>query len=148
MKSIFPIVKAALLVLLSVFVTYLLAGFFAYIEIRYLGMGELMKRCFASKSACTNEEFYSAVLEGIFRSDYIYNPLIVLVASLLVSIVQWNRLKFLLLFLSLLPFLVFHLFAGDFGFKSILLSLFYLLLGLGVSLLIHKIQHRNDRKMD
>lgn len=147
MKVIFPVIKAIALVLVGIFLTYLLTSVFAYVELRYFGLAELMKRCFSAQSACTNEEFYSAILEGVFRSNYVYNPVVILVVSLFLSIFQMHRRKFLLVFLSLIPFLVVHLFAGSFGVESIVLALLYLLFGIGVSLLIHIIQQRNHPRV-
>src|SRR5215831_12524153 len=66
------------------------------------------------------------LLQTVWRTDYLYIPIVVAVVSLVVSFLDRSRYKFLLVFITLLPFLVFVLAAGSFSIRAFLFFVCYL----------------------
>jgi hypothetical protein len=52
-------------------------------------------------------------VQTIWRADYLFSPIVVIIVSLVLSILDRSRYKFLLVFTALLPFIAFTLAAGS-----------------------------------
>jgi hypothetical protein len=71
-----------------------------------------------------------------FGTDYLFSPIVVIIVSLVVSILDGSRYKFLLVFTALLPFIAFTLAAGSFSPRALLFSICYLGIAFVVAWLI------------
>jgi hypothetical protein len=75
----------------------------------------------------------------VWRFDWIYIPLIVALVAVSVSVLNRGRRRLLLSLISVLPFIVFYLFAGSFSRRSMLFVVWYILIATAVSLVVGKI---------
>ena len=85
------------------------------------------------------DETESAVVRAgqtVWRINYLFAPLIVTIVSLFVGFFDRSRYKFLLIFITLLPFIAFQSAAHSFSIDGFLFSLGYLGIALVVALLI------------
>jgi ammonia channel protein AmtB len=83
-----------------------------------------------------NESAVERLAQIIWRNDYLFSPIVVTIVSLVVSFLDRSRYKFFLVFITLLPFILFQLVASSFSARGLLFSVGYLSIGFAVALLI------------
>jgi hypothetical protein len=83
-----------------------------------------------------NENPFERLEKTIWRFDYLFNPIIVIIVSLVISFVDRSKYKFLLVFIGLLPFIASNLVASSLTARSLLFSICYLGIAFACALLI------------
>lgn len=131
--------RSAIIVIFGIIATFLLTYLFSYLEIRF-GSGAFVRNCFETW-ACSDEEFYGAVLKGIFRSGYVYNPIIAIIVASVVSLsLKGQLLSFVAVSLVLLPFSLVHLLVGSFGMESFFQVGLYYFIGIICCFVVQKLK--------
>jgi hypothetical protein len=72
----------------------------------------------------------------VWRTEYIFFPIVVTVVSLVVSVLDRTRYKLFLVLIALLPIIVFQLSANLFSLHGWLFSIVYLVIASAIALLI------------
>lgn len=107
--------------LLGIILSAVLLSIFVEIDVRF--------------SDVTDGPFARSV-KTVWWFDWIYNPVIVLVVSLVVSFLDRSKYRVLFSLIAIFPFLVFYAAASSFSILGFIFLFSYALLGVLVSLII------------
>jgi hypothetical protein len=122
----------------GIIVSLILFSMFSYIDVRFAGTGELLRRCFSELTPCSNEEFYSGVQNSIARASYIYFPLNIIFVSLFVGFFERNKTQLIDVFISVLPLIILNLLTSSFDTNGLILTAFYLFVTVFMTYVIQK----------
>lgn len=111
--------------------------FFVFINVNFTEASEFAKGDYTERML--NDPYenpFERLEKTIWRFDYLFNPIIVIIVSLIIGFADRSKYKFLLVFIGLMPFMVSYLFASSFSGRSLLFSVGYLGIAFVISSLI------------
>lgn len=113
--------------LLGILLSFVLLSIFVYITVNFTEASEFAKENYREQMLNNpNENPFERLEKTIWRFDYIFNPIIVITVSLIISLLDRSKHKLLLAFIGLLPFIAAYLAASSFSARSLIFSAGYL----------------------
>jgi lipopolysaccharide export LptBFGC system permease protein LptF len=130
--------------LLGIILSFVLLSFFVYINLNFTEASEFAKGDYTEKVLNNSSENpFERLNKTIWRFDYLFIPIIVILISLLVCLMDKSKNRLFLSLIGILPLLIFYLFASTFSVRSFLFVISYILISVIVSLFFSRTQDVN-----